>query len=107
MEDSEEGQRQKAQTMRKRCNGSCPGTPEPGYTTQRFERRGSAVKVSIRGIPATICPICHQTYVSRETGRQIDLMLEPFHGKHERTPLLPPAEVAIDFQEAIAALKAA
>ncbi len=93
--------------MKKRCSRSCQGIPEPGYTTQSFERRGSLVKVSIRGIPATICPVCHQTYVSRETGRQIDLLLEPFHGKHKQTPLLPPAEVAIDFQEAIAALKAA
>ncbi|HSQ24957.1 MAG TPA: hypothetical protein VLN44_11110 [Pyrinomonadaceae bacterium] len=45
--------------------------------------------------------------MSRETGQQIDLLLKPFHGKHDQIPRLPPAEVTIDFQEAVAALKAA
>ncbi len=107
MEDQEKDQREKEKAMRKRCSDGCPGIPEPGFTAQTFERRGSPVKVAIRQIPAAVCPVCHQAYVSRETGRQIDLLLEPFHGKHEQVPLLPPAEVAIDFQEAVAALKAA
>jgi YgiT-type zinc finger domain-containing protein len=93
--------------MRRRCSGKCPGAPELGYTTQTFERRGSLIRVTIRQIPAAVCPLCHESYVSRETGRQIDLLLEPFHGKHEHVPVLPPAEVAIDFGAATAALKAA
>ncbi len=91
---------------RKRCGGNCPGTLEPGYTTQTFERRGSPVKVTIRNIPARVCPLCHAAYISLETGHEIDLLLEPFHGKHGTIPSLPPAEVVIDFAEA-AALKAA
>lgn len=93
--------------MRTRCSSGCPGTPVSGYTTQTFERRGSPVKVAIRRIPAAVCPVCNQSYVSRETGQQIDLLLKPFHGKHDQIPRLPPAEVTIDFQEAVAALKAA
>jgi len=95
------------EAMRRRCSGKCPGAPEPGYTTQTFEQRGSVVKVTIRGIPADVCPSCHEAFVSRETGRQIDLLLEPFHGKHGLIPALPPAEVTIDFAEATAVLKAA
>ena len=93
--------------MRNRCSGKCPGRPEPGLTSQVFERRGSLVKVTIRRIPADVCPVCHQAYIGRDTGRQIDLLLEPFHGKHEAVPVLPPAEVAIDFREAVNALRAA
>ena len=93
--------------MRRRCSNGCAGVPEPGYTTQTFERRGSRVKVVIRGIPAAVCSACHHAYIRSETGRQIDLLLDPFHGKHQRVPQLPPAEVTIDFQEAIDALKAA
>jgi YgiT-type zinc finger domain-containing protein len=93
--------------MRKRCTGNCPGSPEPGFTTQTFERRGSLVKVTIHHIPAAVCPLCHEAFVSRETSRQIDLLLEPFHGKHGQIPTLPPAEVTIDFTEATAASKAA
>jgi hypothetical protein len=63
--------------------------------------------VTIRGIPADVCPLCHEAFVSRETSRQIDLLLEPFHGKHGHIPALPPAEVTIDFAEAAAVLKAA
>ncbi len=81
--------------------------PEPGHTSQVFERRGSPVTVTIHRIPADVCPVCHQAYVDRDTGRQIDLLLEPFHGKHEAVPVLPPADVAIDFQEAIDAVKPA
>jgi YgiT-type zinc finger domain-containing protein len=107
LEDSEKNQREKEEAMRKRCSGKCPGAPEPGATTQTFERRGSPVKVTIHRIPAAVCPLCHEAYVSRETGRQIDLLLEPFHGKHGHIPALPPAKVTIDFAEATAASQAA
>jgi len=93
--------------MKRRCSGKCPGAPEPDYGTQTFERRGSLVKVTIRDIPADVCPLCHETFVSREIARQIDLLLEPFHGKHGQIPSLPPAEVTIDFAEAASVLKAA
>lgn len=93
--------------MRTRCSSKCQGVPETGRVTQKFERHGSMVKVTIRNIPATICPLCQETYLSRETARQLDLLLEPFHGKHDHIPSLPPAEVNIDFAEAISAIKAA
>lgn len=107
MMGANKNQREKEEAMRKRCSGKCPGTPEPGGTTQTSERQGSPVKVTIHRIPAAVCPLCHEAYVSRETGRQIDLLLEPFHGKHGDIPALPPAEVTIDFVEATAALQAA
>jgi hypothetical protein len=61
------------------------------------------VKVTIHHIPAEVCPLCHEAYVSRATGHQLDLLLEPFHGKHGHIPALPPAEVTIDFGAAITA----
>ena len=93
--------------MRTRCTSKCPGRPEPGHTTQSFELRGSPVKVIIRNIPAAVCPICHEAYVNRDSARQIDRLLESFHGKHGRIPALPPAEVTIDFAVATEAIKAA
>jgi hypothetical protein len=90
-----------------RCGAKCPGVPELSYVTRTFERRGSPVKVTIHNIPASVCPLCHKTYVSDETSRQIDFLLEPFYGRGEYAPALPPAEVIIDFAEATAALKAA
>jgi YgiT-type zinc finger domain-containing protein len=98
---------QKEKMMRTRCTNKCPGKPEPGETTQTFARRGSPVKVTIRMIPAAVCPLCHESYLSRETAEQIDRLLEPFHGKHGFIPALPPAEVTIDFALATTMLKAA
>ncbi len=93
--------------MRTRCTNKCPGKPEPGETTQTFARKGSPVKVTIRLIPAALCPLCHESYLSRETAEQLDHLLEPFHGKHGFIPVLPPAEVTIDFALATTMLKAA
>jgi hypothetical protein len=93
--------------MRTRCTNKCPGKPEPGEVTQTFERRGSPVKVTIRMIPAALCPLCHESYLTRETAEQIDHLLEPFHGKHGFIPALPPSEVTIDFGLATTMLKAA
>lgn len=75
--------------------------------TQTFERRGSPVKVIIHNIPATVCTVCHEAYLDKKTARQLDLLLEPFHGKHNRIPLLPRADVNIDFVEAVSAMEAA
>lgn len=93
--------------MRTRCTNKCPGKPEPGETIQTFERRGSPVKVTIRMIPAAVCPLCHESYLKLETSEQLDRLLEPFHGKHNFIPNLPPADVTIDFVLATTMLKAA
>src|SRR6266567_3341644 len=41
--------------MRTQRKSKCPGTPEPGHTTQTLERRGSKIKVTIRNIAAGEC----------------------------------------------------
>ncbi|MSO23436.1 MAG: type II toxin-antitoxin system MqsA family antitoxin [Acidobacteria bacterium] len=92
---------------RKRCTSKCPGTTEPGYTLQTFEKRGSLVRVTIRNIPADVCPFCHETFVNRETARILDRLLDPFHGKGARIPSLPAAEVTMDFIVAAHGVKAA
>ncbi|MGH9834740.1 MAG: YgiT-type zinc finger protein [Blastocatellia bacterium] len=108
MEDQKEKATKKEEkAMRTQCSNRCLGVPEPGYTTQTFERRGSRVKVTIRNIPAAVCPVCHEAYVDRETAHQIDRLTEPFHGRRGSIPPLPPAEVIIDFAMATAAMKAA
>jgi hypothetical protein len=83
--------------IRTHCTNQCPGKPEPGEVTQTFERRGSPVKVTIRMIPAAVCPLCRESYLTRKTAAQIDHLLDPFHGKYSVASVLPPAEVTIDF----------
>ena len=65
------------------------------------------IKLTIRNIPASVCPVCHESYVDRKTARNLDRLIEPFHGKHRHIPALPPADVTIDFAEAVASMKAA
>jgi YgiT-type zinc finger domain-containing protein len=92
---------------RKCCRRECNGKPKPSSVTQVFERRGSAVQVVIKNIPATICPECGDATIGMETLRQIGKILRPFHGMHRNVPKLPPAEIFIDFAEAIKARSAA
>jgi YgiT-type zinc finger domain-containing protein len=88
---------------RKECNGK----PKPTFATQVFERHGSTVQVIMKNIPATLCPKCGDATLSMETLKDISKILRPFHGMHRNIPKLPPAEIFIDFAEAIKGRSAA
>lgn len=81
----------------------CTGAPKTSFVTQVFQRRSSVVQVIIRNIPATTCPVCGDVTISMETLKRVSTMLRPFHGAHKNVPKLPPAEMFIDFAEAIKA----
>jgi hypothetical protein len=86
--------------LRIRCTGDCSGHPRPVRVVQNFTRRGSKVEVIISRIPASVCPICGQTFLEEETARRIESLLRSFHGTRGAAPLLPAAKVYVDFEEA-------
>jgi hypothetical protein len=93
--------------VRTRCTGDCTGHPQPARVMQNFTRRGSRVEVIISRIPASVCPICGQTFLEEETARRIESLLRPFHGTRGAVPALPAAKVYVDFEEAGKGQKAA
>ena len=109
MEEAEENPAKEAKMkiLRKRCIGNCPGRPRPARVSQSFTRRGSRVEVIISRIPAHVCPQCEQSFLEEETARRVESLLRPFHGVRGNTPVLPPAKIYIDFEEAGSGQKAA
>ena len=93
--------------VRTRCTGDCAGRPQPARVVQNFTRRGSRVEVIISRIPASVCPMCGQTFLEEETARRIESLLRPFHGTRGAVPALPAAKVYVDFEEAGKRQKAA
>ncbi len=98
----------KNKQIKRQCRRrDCTGKTKAGFVTQVFECRGSPVQVIIKNIPATVCPVCGDVTISMETLKGITTTLHPFHGVHKNVPKLPPAEIFIDFAEAIKARSAA
>ncbi len=93
--------------MKGKCRKSCLGQLERRRVTQTFERKGSRVQVIIKNIPVTVCSVCGESTISLQTLAEINEILRPFHGTHANVPNLPPAEVFIDYGEAVRARKAA
>lgn len=87
-------------TLRTRCSGKCSGRPRLARVSQNFTRHGSQIEVTIGRIPASVCPICNQSYLDEDTAKQLEALLRPFHGMRGKLPDLPPAKVYIDFEEA-------
>lgn len=93
--------------LRTRCTGDCRGRPHQVRVSQSFTRRGSQVEVIISRIPASVCPVCGQSFLAEDTARRLEGVLRPFHGTRGTVPDLPPAKVYVDFEEAGKRQKAA
>ncbi len=85
---------------RNHCTGDCLGRPQPARVSQSFTRQGSRVEVTISRIPASVCPVCGQSFLVEEIAHRLESLLRPFHGVRGTIPNLPPAKVYIDFEEA-------
>ena len=92
---------------RTRCTGDCPGRPQLARVSQAFTRRGSEVEVMISRIPASVCPVCGQSFLAEGTAQRVEALLRPFHGTRGGVPALPSAKVYLDFEEAGKRKKAA
>lgn len=93
--------------LRKHCTGGCSGRPQTARVSQSFTRRGSQVEVTISRIPASVCPVCGQSFVEEEVAHQIEMLVRPFHGTRGQVPNLPSAKIYMDFEEAGKKQKAA
>ncbi|NCO39281.1 MAG: hypothetical protein COZ06_11775 [Armatimonadetes bacterium CG_4_10_14_3_um_filter_66_18] len=90
-----------------RCANGCGSNRQEGETNPTFTRRGSNVEVTIYHVPAEICPVCGEDFLTAATAQAIDDLLEPFHGRGQRIPELPPARVLIEYPAAAGVGKAA
>jgi YgiT-type zinc finger domain-containing protein len=93
--------------LRKHCTRDCPGRPQPARVSQNFTRQGSRVEVIISRIPASVCPVCGNSFLEEEIAHRLESLLRPFHGTRGRVPVFPSAKIYVDFEEAGKGEKAA
>lgn len=83
-----------------KCLKCFEGDPQIGVTTLAYEREGSAIQIKVEGIPAEICPVCGEVYLSEAVAQQIHDLVSPLlevgEGMTEEA-ILPPPTVVIQF----------
>ena len=48
-----------------------------GVTSLTYSREGSAIQVQVDGVPAEICPVCGEAYLSDAVAQQIFDIVDP------------------------------
>jgi len=68
-----------------------------GYTTDTYTRNGTDIAVTVTGIPADICPSCHESYLDMDAATEIEALLAPFFDAAAAPGRLPRPNVRVDF----------
>jgi YgiT-type zinc finger domain-containing protein len=82
-----------------KCTKCYKGDLTVDVTSLTYTREGSAIQVQVKGIPAEICPICGEVYLSEAVAQQIFDLVDPLLevGKKLYETILPPPTVEIQF----------
>jgi len=82
-----------------KCLECYKGELEIGVTSLTYSREGSVIRVHVDGIPAEICPVCGEAYLSEAVAQQIFDIVDPLlqAGQIMRKMILPAPAVAIRF----------
>lgn len=59
------------------CTKCFEGKPEVGTTSITYHRDNSPIQVTVDGIPAEICPVCGEVYLSDSIAQQIFNLVNP------------------------------
>ena len=60
-----------------KCLNCFEGIPEIRVTKLTYAREGSTMQVIVEGIPAEICPVCGEVYLSEAVAQQIHNLVSP------------------------------
>lgn len=60
-----------------KCLTCFDGIPQVGVTQLTYTREGSTMQISVEGIPAEICPVCGEVYLSEAVAQQIHNLVSP------------------------------
>lgn len=60
-----------------KCLKCFAGELQVGTTSLTYNREGSPIQVTVDGIPAEICPVCGEVYLSEAIAQQIFNMVNP------------------------------
>ncbi len=60
-----------------KCLKCHKGELQVGVTSLTYSREGSAIQVQVDGVPAEICPLCGEAYLSDAVAQQIFDIVNP------------------------------
>jgi YgiT-type zinc finger domain-containing protein len=83
-----------------KCPKCRQGELELGVTSLTYKREGSIFQVQVDGVPAEICSVCGETYLSAEVGQELFEMVDPLLEAGTKMPprkILPTPAVGIRF----------
>ena len=83
-----------------KCLKCHKGDLQIGVTNLTYSRKGSAIQVQVDGIPAEICPVCGEAYLSDAIAQQIFEIVDPLLTMGQRMKkerILPAPTVDIRF----------
>ena len=76
-----------------KCLKCYEGELQMGVTSLTYSREGSVIQVQVDGVPAEICPICGEAYLSEAVAQQIFDIVDPLLtiGQRMREGMILPA----------------
>lgn len=80
----------------------CKRLTEPHTTSITYSRKESKITIRVDGIPADVCPICGEAYMTEEVAQQVFDIVNPIleMGKTMSLKPLPRPSVDIHFPPA-------
>ena len=60
-----------------KCLKCYEGELQMGVTSLTYSREGSVIQVQVDGVPAEICPVCGEAYLSEAVAQQIFDLVDP------------------------------
>ena len=80
-----------------KCLKGCEGRLEPIFITETYTRRGSKLTVTVTGIPALECSVCHERLTDLETFGEVERFTSPLLELGRTQGQLPAPQVTIEF----------
>lgn len=60
-----------------KCVKCYKGEVQAGVTAITHSRKGSSIQVQVDGVPAKICPVCGETYLSDDVAQELFELVNP------------------------------
>ncbi|MGH7964001.1 MAG: hypothetical protein ACRERD_19630 [Candidatus Binatia bacterium] len=89
----------KVQQHKIKCLKACRGRLDPVFIAETYKRRGSRLVVTVTGIPALECSICHERLTDLQTFGEVERFVTPLLESGRARGRLPTPHVTIEFPQ--------
>lgn len=93
----EDPMNRKRKSSNAKCLKGCTGKLVPVFVTETYTRCGSKFSVTVTGIPALECSVCHERLTDIETFGEVERFASPLLELGRKRGSLPAPQVTIEF----------